>query len=140
MIISKVIRKNRKHITRADYGDEKPMLSLENVEYPKIGSLQASTLRRLFPAGITISHRSFDCETSSYRLGAFVDGLRDKGWTIVNHDEVQNINGISPRRIKFTRYELFAMCTPELQQKIQSFCLQVDDYETKAASPKKPRT
>lgn len=87
MMESKVIRHNRRHITRADYKDIPVSLNSENVTLPKIGSLQSRVLRRLFPAGRTLSHREFDFISCSYRLGGYVGFLRDKGWTIVNHDQ-----------------------------------------------------
>lgn len=131
MIISKVIRDKRRHITRADYRDTKPTLSLENITFPKVSSLQARALRRFFPAGVMLSHREFDFVSSSYRLGAFIDCLREKGWTIVNHDEVGLTTDIVPRKAKFTRYELFAEFTSELAERIKAFCKAVDAFEAK---------
>lgn len=128
MIFSKVIRKNRRHITRADYNDRKPLLSLENVYFPKCGSLQSRALRRFLPAGYTMSHRDFDFISNSYCLGRFIDKLRDKGWTFVNHDEIALTKDIVPRSAKFTRYELFAEFTPELAERITGFCKAVDEY------------
>ncbi len=131
MIISKVIRDNRRHITRADYHDSKPLLGSENVNFPKVSSLQARSFRRFFPAGTMLSHREFDFVSSSYRLGAFIDCLREKGWTIVNHDEVGLTTDIVPRKAKFTRYELFAEFSPELAERIAAFCKAVDAFEAK---------
>lgn len=132
MINSLVIRDNRRHITTADYGELKPLLGGENIIFPKIKSLQAATLMRLFPAGITISHRSFDFARHSYRLGAYIDELREKGWPIVNHDEVALTKDIVPRNAKFTRYELYAEFTPELNERIAAFCKAVADFEAQA--------
>ncbi|QSA97729.1 hypothetical protein [Methylococcus sp. EFPC2] len=132
MIISKVIRDHRRHITRADYGDRKPMLGSENVVLPRVKSLQARALRRLFPAGSMLSHREFDSASHSYRLGSFIDELREKGWTIVDHDEVASTGDDVPRKAKFTRYELFAEFTPELLERIGAFCKAVDDFEARA--------
>lgn len=128
MINSKVIRINRKHITRADYKDVKPLLGSENVIFPKIGSLQSRSLRNLFPTGRTITHRDFDNLSSSYRLGGYIGFLRDKGWIIVDHDEIALTKDIVRRTAKFTRYELFAEFTPELVERITAFCDAVDDY------------
>ena len=129
MIQSKVIRDNRRHITRADYNNTKPLLDIENIHFPKVGSLQSRALRRLFPAGITLSHREFDCVSHSYRLGRYIDSLRDKGWTIVNHDEAAKTLDKVPRTAIFTRYELFAKFTPELKKGINEFCNAVDQFE-----------
>jgi hypothetical protein len=129
---NKVIRKHYAHITRANYDDIKPVLGPENVVFPKINSLQARSLRRLFPAGIMLSHRDFDFVSHSYRLGGFIGFLRDKGWTIVNHDEVALTMDIVPRKAEFTRYELFAEFTAELQERITAFCKAVDEFEAKA--------
>ena len=133
-IISKVVRNNRKHITRADYGDSPILLNSENITFPKIGSLQSRVLRRLLPAGQTLSHREFDSVSCSYRLGGYVGFLRDKGWTIVNHDETCKKRDIVPRKVLFTRYELFATFTPELQKRIKQFCKAVDKFESEAAA------
>lgn len=134
MIQSKVIRDHRRHIIRADYKNIKPLLSSENVIFPKIGSLQSRSLRRLLPAGRTLSHREFDFSSRSYRLGGYIDGLRDKGWIIVNHDEVALTKDIVPRKAIFTRYELFAEFTPELKAGIDEFCKAVDEFEARAVA------
>jgi len=134
MIISKVIRDNRRHITRADYNNIEPMLGSENVNFPRIKSLQARALRRLLPAGRMLSHREFDFASHSYCLRGCIDNLRDKGWTIVNHDESVITKDIVERKATFTRYELFAEFTPELMERIKEFCKAVDDFEAKAAA------
>ncbi|MDD2723875.1 MAG: hypothetical protein PHH59_07625 [Methylovulum sp.] len=134
MINSKVIRDNRRHITRADYNDTKPLLGSEHVLFPKVCSLQARALRRMLPTGLTLSHREFDFASHSYRLGSFIDQLRDKGWTIVNHDQVALTKDTCKRTAKFTRYELFAEFTPELAERIAAFCKAVDDFEARAAA------
>lgn len=134
MIISKVIRDNRRHITRADYDDTKPVLGSENVIFPQVGSLQSRALRKLLPTGRLLSHREYDFATHSYRLGGYVGFLRDKGWTIVDHDETALTKDIVPRSVKFTRYELFAEFMPELQERIAAFCKAVDGFEAKAMS------
>ncbi len=134
MIKSKVIRDNRRHITRANYKNISVLLSSENITLPKIGSLQSRVLRRLFPTGRTLSHREFDFISYSYRLGGYVGFLRDKGWTIVNHDETCKTKDIVPRKVLFTRYELFATFTPELQERIKQFCEAVDKFESEAAA------
>ena len=113
MVNSKVIRKNRRHITRADYHDTKPLLSSEHVLFPKIGCLQSRALRRLLPASLMLSHREFDFASNSYRLGGFIDKLRDKGWTIVNHDLAALTNDPVPRKAIYSRYELFAEFTDD---------------------------
>lgn len=132
MIASKVIRDHRRHITRADYNDIKPILDSINVIFPRANSLEAGTLRRFFPVGVMQSHREFDWARHSYRLGAFVDRLRDKGWVIVDHDEVCQTKDIVHRKAKFTRYELFAEFTPELMESIKAFCKAVDEFEAQA--------
>lgn len=140
MILSKVFRDNRRHITRADYKDTKPLLSSENVTLPRIGSLQSRALRRLLPAGSMLSHREFDFASHSYRLGSYIDKLRDKGWTIVDHDEAAKTKDIVPRTVVFTRYELFAEFTPELAERIKAFCIAVDEFEDKARAAATART
>ncbi|MDD5276672.1 MAG: hypothetical protein PHR16_11385 [Methylovulum sp.] len=137
MITSKVIRDHRRHITRADYNDNKPLLGSEHVLFPRISTLQARALRRMLPAGLMLSHREFDFASHSYRLGAFIDKLRDKGWTIVDHDEVVLTKDPCKHTSKFTRYELFAEFTPELAERIAAFCQAVDDFEAKAAATAK---
>lgn len=134
MIKSKVFRDNRRHITRADYQDTKPVLRDENVIFPRVGSLQSRVLRRLIPCGRKLSHREFDHVSHSYRLGGYVGFLRDKGWTIVDHDEAAMTKDIVPRSVKFTRYELFAEFTPELRERIEKFCSAVDDFEAQAVA------
>lgn len=132
MILSKVIRDNRRHITRADYHDTKPLLGSENVIFPKIGSLQSRALRRQLPVGSMLSHREFDFAFHSYRLGGYIGFLRDKGWTIVDHDESAITNDIVRRIVIFTRYELFAEFTPELAERVKAFCKAVDEFEARA--------
>lgn len=134
MIISKVIRDNRRHITRADYNGIKPLLGSEHVIFPKIGSLQSRALRRILPPGLMLSHREFDFASHSYRLGGYIDKLRDKGWTIANHDEAALTKDFVRRIATFTRYELFAEFTPELLERINAFCKAVDEFEAKATS------
>ena len=132
MIKSKVIRDNRRHITRADYGSNPVSLSCENIRFPNFGSLQARALRRLLPVGVTLSHRGFDFESHSYRLGSYIDYLREKGWTIINHDELALTRDKVPRKAKFTRYELFAKFTPKLKKRVNDFCKAVDRFEAEA--------
>ncbi|MEQ1619788.1 MAG: hypothetical protein ABL919_00180 [Methylococcales bacterium] len=132
MIISKVIRDNRRHIIRADYNDTKPLLSSENVQFPRVGSLQSRALIRLLPAGVMLSHREFDFASHSYRLGSYVDKLRDKGRTIVNHDEAVLTKDIVHRVVTFTRCEMFAQFTPDLAERIKAFCKAVDEFEARA--------
>lgn len=139
MIISKVIRDNRRHITRADYSDTKPLLSSDNVTFPRKGTLQARALRRQLPAGAMLSHREFDFASHSYRLGSYIDCLRDKGWTIVNHDEAGKTHDVVHRVVTFTRYELFAEFTPELAERIKAFCKAVDEFEARAAATARTR-
>jgi hypothetical protein len=134
MIISKVIRKHRRHITRADYGDNIPLLDSENVLFPKIGSTKAAALRRLLPLFAKMSHREFDKFTKSYRLSEIINQLRHHGWTIVNHpEEIAIRDGVAPRRVKFTRYELYAVFTDELLDRIVEFCDAVDEFEQREA-------
>ncbi len=132
-LINKVIRKNGKHITRADYSDAPVLLDSENIRFPKVGCLQARSLMRLLSAGATLSHRGFDSASHSYRLSSFIGSLRDKGWVIVDHDEVALTQDIVPRKAKYTRYELFATFTSELRKRINLFCAAVDKFEADAA-------
>jgi 2-oxoglutarate dehydrogenase complex dehydrogenase (E1) component-like enzyme len=81
-----------------------------------------------------LSHREFDFASHSYRLGSYIDCLRDKGWTIVNHDEAALTKDIVRRIVTFTRYELFAAFTPELAERIKAFCKAVDELEARAAA------
>jgi hypothetical protein len=134
MINSKVIRDHRRHIIRADYGDTKPLLSSENIIFPKVGSLQSRALRRLFPAGRWLSHREFDFASHSYRLGGYIDNLRDKGWTIVNHDMAVLTNDIVPRSVVYTNYDLYAEFTLELRERIAAFCMAVEEFEARAVA------
>ncbi len=137
MIKSKVIRDNRRHITRADYKDTPVLLGSENVTFPRVNSLQARALRRLLPLGRTLSHREFDFISHSYRLGSYIGILRDKGWVVVNHDEAATTKDPVHREVVFTRYELFAEFTPELQRKINKFCKAVDQFEAEATATNK---
>ncbi|HBA67248.1 MAG TPA: hypothetical protein DCZ48_13925 [Methylococcaceae bacterium] len=130
-IDSKVIRQHRRHITCADYSDARPIVSSENVEFPKIGSLQSRVLRVLL-SGQRLSHRGFDCHAHSYRLSGFIDKLRDKGWPIINHDETAMTRDIVPRKAAYTLYELYAEYSLELLERIKAFCMAVDDFETSA--------
>jgi predicted lipoprotein len=81
-----------------------------------------------------LSHREFDFASHSYRLGGSIDKLRDKGWTIVDHDEAALTNDVVKRIVTFTRYELFAEFTPELAERIKAFCKAVDELEARAAA------
>ena len=132
MILSKVYRDNRCHITRTHYNDTKPLLGSENVIFPRIGCLQSRALRRLFPAGSCLSHREFDFASHSYRLGGYIGFLRDKGWTIVDNDKTALAKDIVRRIVTFTRYELYAEFTPELAERIKAFCNAVDEIEARA--------
>lgn len=139
MIDSKVIRDNRRHITRADYNDIKPVLSSENVIFPQVGSLQSRALRRLFPVGRMLTHRDFDFESHSYRLGGYIGFLRDKGWTIVDHDEAALTKDIVQRKAIYTRYEMYAEFTAELSARIKAFCKAVDECEARAVAAAQAR-
>lgn len=130
MIISKVIRDNGRHITRADYDNSRPILDSINVKFPRVNSLQARSLRRVL-SGIMLTHREFDFVSRSYRLSSFIDELRKKGWTIVDHDEIAVTKDIVPRNASFTRYELFAEFTAELMARIKAFCKAVDELEAR---------
>lgn len=138
MITSLVIRDNRRHITRADY-NIRPVLGSDNVEFPKVSSLQARALRRLFPDGRMLSHREFDWASHSMCLRGPIDNLREKGWTIVNHDEIALTKDPVKRTAKFTNYELFAEFTPELLERIHAFCKEVDEFEARAAATAQAR-
>ena len=140
MILSKVFRNNRRHITRADYKNIKPLLGSENVIFPRTGCLQSRALRRLFPAGSMLSHREFDFASHSYRLGGYIGFLRDKGWTIVDQDEAAITKDIVTRNVIFTRYELYAEYTQELSERIKAFCKAVDEFEHKARAAATART
>lgn len=131
-INSLVIRRHGRHVTRTDYSDTRPVLSHDNVLFPRAGTLQARALRRLL-AGELLTHRSFDRATHSYRLGSSIDRLRDKGWPVVNHDEIAMTRDSVPRKATFTKYELFASYAPELRGRIRAFCDSVDLIEGRAA-------
>ncbi len=134
MINSKVIRDNRRHITRADYQDTPTLLSSENIKFPRVNTVEARAFRRFLPEGRTLSHREFDSISHTYCLRGCIDRLRDKGWTIVNHDEAVITKDPVPRKATFTRYELFATFTSELQERINLFCEAVDKKEYEAAA------
>jgi hypothetical protein len=139
MIISKVIRDNRRHITRTDYGDERPVLSSENVIFPRPKDLQGRALRRLLPAGKMLTHREFDWASHSMRLSGYIDNLRKKGWPIVDHDASCLTKDPVPRVASYTKYELFAEFTPELLERIKAFCKAVDEFEARAAATAQAR-
>lgn len=124
---SKVIRDSGRHITRADYDDTRPLLYLNNIKLPSYRSMEARILKRLLQS--TITHLDVFGEVSTYRLGAYIGTLRNKGWTIVNHDEVAKTNDFVPRKAKYTRYELYADFTPELKLHIDFFIKSVDTFE-----------
>ena len=132
MIASKVTRANRRHISRKDYANIRPILGSENIQFPKITSLQGRALRRLLPVGVTLSHRTFDFHSRSYRLAALIDRLRDKGWPVVNNDAATLTQDPVRRVAIFTNYELFADFQPELSERIKAFCAAVDTLESKA--------
>lgn len=132
MIESKVIFDKGRHITRADYGDKRVLLRSENVRFPKPTGLQARALYRLLPAGKTLSHREFDLDVRSTRLSAFIRKLRLNGWPIVNHDYSCLSSDPVPRLTSFTRYELFAEFTPELEARVQAFYDSVHKLESRA--------
>ena len=131
---SKVIRDNRRHITRADYQDKRVLLDSENIKFPRVNTIEARAFKRLLPEGRTLSHREFDSISHTYCLRGCIDSLRDKGWTIVNHDEAVITKDPVPRKATFTQYELFATFTPELQEQITLFCDAVDKFESGAAA------
>ena len=79
-----------------------------------------------------LTHRDFDFASNSYRLGGYVGFLRDKGWTIVDHDAATLTKDIVQRKATYTRYELFAEFAPELQERINAFCKAVDEFEAQA--------
>ncbi|MGZ5573928.1 MAG: hypothetical protein ACXWEO_02780 [Methylobacter sp.] len=137
MIVSKVIFDNGRHITSADYGDQRPMLDSINVIFPRTNSLQARSLCRCLK-GMMLTHRDFDSATRSYRLGSFVWSLRHKGWAFINHDETGPTQDVVPRNATYTRYELYAKFTPELQERIKAFCKAVDDFEARGRDAAKP--
>lgn len=135
MILSKVIRRHKVRITRAHYDDRRPMLGHENVIFPKFNTIEARALRRLLPVGRTLSHREFYISCHSYRLGAYIGFLRDKGWTIVDHDrEIAVTGNMVQSKTTHVRYELFADFSPEFIEAIYYFCVLVDDYEARAAA------
>ena len=76
-----------------------------------------------------LSHREFDFASHSYRLGSSIDRLRNKGWTIVNHDETTLTKDKVSRKATFTRYELYAELSQELKYRVDLFCKAVDEFE-----------
>jgi hypothetical protein len=81
-----------------------------------------------------LTHRDFDAVSHSYRLSGYIDNLREKGWPIVDHDETALTNDVVQRKATFTKYELFAEFSLELQERIAAFCKAVDDFEARAIS------
>lgn len=61
--------------------------------YPNPSSLEGRALSMLL-AALAIEHSDFERETGSWRLGAYIETLRDKGWPI----ETQNIARPMPER------------------------------------------
>lgn len=61
--------------------------------YPNPSSLEGRALSMLL-AALEIEHSDFERETGSWRLGAYIETLRDKGWPI----ETQNIARPMPER------------------------------------------
>jgi len=126
MIVSKVIRDKvrRRQITRADYSDTPPILSINNVRFPRIGrnspNLEARALNMALN-GLALTHRHFDAETRSYRLSRYVEILRDKGWPLVDHELKAKTLDKVPREATFVKYELFAEFETELKEKIRAF-------------------
>jgi hypothetical protein len=131
MIKSKVIRNKGFHITRADYGDVKPILHSENVVMPSPWTMQALALNDLLKG--TVTHRSFDAQTRTYRLAASIDALRTKGWPIVNHDEACIVDAPIKRIATYTRYELYADFSQELRLRVNAFVKGFDALNLEAA-------
>lgn len=61
--------------------------------FPAPSTLEAKALT-MFLAALEIEHPDFERETGSWRLGAYVEMLRRKGWPVVT----QEINSPIPER------------------------------------------
>ena len=105
-------------------------------KFPKIKSLQGRALARLLK-GKKFTHREFQNWTSSYRLSAYIEKLRnEKFWPIESILETTPTNDSTGRRVTYARY---FMAKPEIDrtinvERIRRFCAAVDDFESWAAA------
>lgn len=73
--------------------------------FPRMDTLRARALARLL-SGQSLTHRSFDSETRTYRLSAAIHELRQEGWAIETLIEEAPTADPVGRTARFGRYLL----------------------------------
>ena len=72
-------------------------------KYPYINTLKARCLARLL-CGESLTHRSFDSETHTYRLSSSIHELRVDGWPIVTLSRIAATADPTGRIAKYAIY------------------------------------
>lgn len=97
-------------------------------KYPRLDTLKARCLARLL-RGDSLTHRSFDGETHTYRLSSSIEDLRADGWSIVTTPYVADTRDPCGRRARYGIYDLPAEIIKAAGEEGRRFMWRVLEWE-----------
>lgn len=101
---------------------------MSNFKYPGIGSLESRVLARLLRAE-RLTHRSFDGESHTYRLAAYIGKLRGKGWPILTYYLPERTADPTGRFARYGIYYLPLSTIKRTGAKGRDYALKVFEWE-----------
>ena len=114
-----------------------------NPIFPTSHSLPGRVLA-LILSGQKLTHRDFQNHASTYRLSAYIESLRKKGWPVADEWQRAPTNDPTGRMARFKQYFLESDELQELQQehgaKITQFITAVKKFESAPVSAKNEGT
>ena len=96
--------------------------------YPNIGTMPSRALSMLLQ-GKRITHRDFWLHVGSYRLSAPIFQLRDKGWTILDSQEVVVTSDPTKRNAHIKRYYISQEILRSIGESGRDYVRRVQDWE-----------
>lgn len=101
-------------------------------KYPRISSLKGRCLARLL-RGHSLTHRSFDSQTHTYRLAAAIRELRLDDWPIVTSWETADTADPTGRIAHYGVYDLQVDVISDAGAEGEEFARQVFEWEAQTA-------
>lgn len=103
-------------------------------KFPRTNSLPGRALARLMK-GQRLTHRSFQIDTSSYRLAHFIFVLHGYGWAVQSIEKVGKTNDPTGRKATYAEYFLTEEDIRNLKSRsgevLDKFISAVDVFEQK---------
>jgi len=103
---------------------------MSDYQYPRIGSLQSRVLARLLRTE-RLTHRTFDTESRTYRLAAYIHKLREKGWPIRSQTVTERTNDPTGRNASYVVYFLLLTTIRLAGKQGRDFAFKVFNWERK---------